>query len=106
MALYEFCTLHLKSEYIRKTFDPSRLRCPVALTILLVLVVCNFTPENVFPRLVKVSFVLDIQYNIVHHIILRLSLRQTFFVDEFNQVFHMTLEHFLKLSLLYLIFFD
>jgi len=29
-----------------------------------------------------------------------------FFVDEFNQVFHVPLEHFLKLSLLYLIFFD
>ena len=104
VSLYEFRALHLESKHVWETFDPGCLRCPISLTIFVVLVVCNITPEHVLPCLVKVSLVLNVQHYVIHHIILRLSLRHRLFVDELNQVFYVTLEHFLKLSLFCLIF--
>lgn len=65
MSLDKRSSLHLESEDFWKLADPCSLRGFVPLTVLIVLIIWNFTSEYVLPCLVEIVFILDIQNDIM-----------------------------------------
>ena len=89
-------TLHLERKHCWEGVNPGCLRDLVALTILIVLVIWDLITEYVFPGLIKIVFILNVEDNIRHHINLSLPLRHTLFVLKLDKILDLHIKEILK----------
>ena len=85
-------SLHLERKHCWEGVNPRCLRNLVAFTILIVLIIWDLVAENVFPGLIKVVFVLNVEDNVRQHVDLSFSLWHAFFILKLNKVLDLHLK--------------
>ena len=93
MALHELRALHLERECVWKIFNPRCLRGLVPFTVVIVLIVLHLATKHVFPGLVEIALVLNVQHNVIQLVYLNFTLRGAFLVRKLNQVLHVVFKH-------------